>query len=396
MESAQILIPALRGLCMTVCKPGDKDVLTDFEMRHCFMPGVQPLLTAEGLGGFFEKKGAEKIYAVLDGLGIHCVCVKIEEDWIILGPFVVSAWRECDARRTLTRCGSRNGSLLLFKNYWCSLPIMSVEYAIRIAALLLTSTVGNPPREVEYVDMGAENLGDIPPKIAESWEELSVVQHRYQLEEQLMEAVTHGHTAEALGVYTNLYASTRGLRFMSDDIRDQIAGAAIIRTLVRCAALNAGLAPVLVDALSQEYAQKMHSAADREDLMVLTKQYITAFCAAVREYNQKGESSQVRRAIQYIQVHLSETVTVDELSSAVGASRQHFVRLFKAETGLTVSQYIAKARCECASELLENSRLHIHDIAYYVGYEDTNYFSRVFKNVMGMSPQEYREKKYFL
>lgn len=395
IESAQILGPALSGLAMTVYEPGAEDVLTDFEAKYCFMPERQPLFTAEVLLSFFSKKGPEKIYAASDTLGIHSVIVKIESKWIIIGPFVVAAWKDSDARKNLSKAGGRDRLLLPFKNYYCTLPLASVEYAIRTATLLVMNTVGNPPREVEYLDLGVDQIVDVPPRIAERYEELSMVQHRYQLEDQLMEAVRQGRTTEALRVYSDICSSSKGLRFMSDGIRDQIAGAAIMRTLIRHAALKAGLAPVLVDALSQEYAQKMHAAADTGRLTELTKQYIAAFCAAVREYNDKGDSPLVKKAIQYIQVHLSDTITVDELSAAAGASRQHFIRLFKAETGCTVKQYIAKSRCECATQLLENSQLRIHDIACYVGYEDTNYFTRVFRTVMGISPQEYREKKIF-
>ena len=58
-------------------------------------------------------------------------------------------------------------------------------------------------------------------------------------------------------------------------------------------------------------------------------------------------------------------------------------------------QYIAQARCECAADLLENSQMLVQEVSHYVGYDDTNYFARVFKEIMGISPQEYRKKKSF-
>lgn len=395
IKDAQIIIPVLSRLNMTVYENEKKDILDDFERRSCFMPDMQPLYTADGLLDFFSKRGADKIYAVTDGLGVHCVILAAGSKWIILGPFVVSTWRASEAKRVLSHIGAKDNTFLPFQNYYCSLPMIADEYAIRIATVILDNTIDNPPQEVEYLDFGGQQPEDISTKIYESYDELSVVEHRYRLEEQLMDAVRQGQTAQALRIFSDICAWSRGLKFYSDGMKDQIAGVCIIRTLVRHAALQSGLAPVLVDALSQEYAQKMHVMTDSEQLTELTRQYIAAFCAAVRENRKKGKSPQVRRAIQYIEVHLSDPLSVDGLCAAVGVSRQGFVRLFKIETGLTIKQYIAKARCERAKELLINKQILIHDIAGYVGYEDTNYFTRIFKSVIGISPQKYREKYTF-
>ena len=93
----------------------------------------------------------------------------------------------------------------------------------------------------------------------------------YELEEQLMDAVRQGRTAQALRISSDINYWSKGLRFMSDRLGDQIAGASTLRTLVRHAALQAGLTPVLVDTLSQEYAQKMHAATDSGQLTELIK-----------------------------------------------------------------------------------------------------------------------------
>ncbi len=93
----------------------------------------------------------------------------------------------------------------------------------------------------------------------------------YELEEQLMDAVRQGRTAQTLRISSDINYWSKGLRFMSDRLGDQIAGASTLRTLVRHAALQAGLTPVLVDTLSQEYAQKMHAATDSGQLTELIK-----------------------------------------------------------------------------------------------------------------------------
>lgn len=97
--------------------------------------------------------------------------------------------------------------------------------------------------------------------------------------------------------------------------------------------------------------------------------------------------------MQYITLHLSEEIPVETLCQLSGISRRYFVELFGRETGQTVKQYISHARCRRAAELLANSSLQIQEISHYVGYEDNNYFAKVFKQVMGMTPQEYRRRE---
>ena len=84
---------------------------------------------------------------------------------------------------------------------------------------------------------------------------------------------------------------------------------------------------------------------------------------------------------------------MDTLCELNGITRQRLGALFKKEIGKTVKQYIMQRQCECAAGLLQDSRLQVQEIGRYVGYEDGVYFARVFKSVMGQTPQEYRNQK---
>lgn len=74
----------------------------------------------------------------------------------------------------------------------------------------------------------------------------------------------------------------------------------------------------------------------------------------------------------------------------VNVSESHLFRTFKKETGMTVTQYIARLRCQNAAGLLRNGDDSIQEIAAFVGYLDGNYFVKVFKKWFGVTPSEYR------
>ena len=395
IEHAQIMIPATTGLAVTVLD-GDGQTFQQFEREKCLSEPLQPLYTAVGLRQFFDKKDGSHIYDISDALDTRVLLLKIQEQWIILGPYVVTAWNENTAKVLLARAGAQDAMLLPYKVYRCKLPLVPHELAVHIAVLLVTHTVGNqPPREIETIDMSARGDRAGRPRISQTFEEFSVVNQRYELENRFMEAVAQGKTAKSLDLFREILLLVPGLRFISGDLTDQIAGAAIMRTLVRRAAVQGGLTPVLIDAISQEYAQKMHRASDDETINDLIELHIVAICQAIRADRKNDYSVYVKRAVQYIETHLSQAISVDALCRLSGISRKHFVHLFSKDTGKTVKQYIAHSRCERAAELLKNSRLPVHEISGYVGYEDSNYFTKVFKSVMGVSPQEYRKAGTF-
>ena len=397
IESARILVPALCGLNLSVfCDDSKTQPLRLFEKRFAFSAKLQPFFTEEGLSSLFEKKGAENILVIKDALDIYAVMIKINKQWIVLGPFCMAIWNESNAISILAKNGLGDAALLPYKSYRCGLPVMSEEYVIKIAALLLTNTVGNPPRELEIINMAAKKLDDLPPQISEVYNDFSQVNRRYAWENDLMNAVRQGQTARALNLFEGNDGLWTGIRFLSDSISDQITAACAMRVLVRHAAQQAGLTPVFIDALSQEYAQKMHHTTDAQQLNDLLHQYIAAFCRAVRDSRKKEYSNHVQRSVQYIELHLSQPISMDILCDLTGITRQRLGALFKKEIGKTVKQYIMQRRCECAAELLLDSQLQVQEIGRNVGYEDGVYFARVFRSVMGQSPQEYRnQKKYF-
>lgn len=395
INNAQILIPALTGLAVTVWN-GEDQVLQQFEREYCLSPQLQPFYTVTALKQFFDKKDGCCIYDISDTLDTGVLLVKIQEQWVILGPYVQSPWNEKEANILLAKVGAQASMQLPYKVYRCKLPLIMHEMAVHIAVLFITHTIGNDPlHEIEAIDMLADADTAHRPRTAQSYENFSVVNRRYELENQFMEALTQGKTTQSIDLFRQIQALAPGLNFISEGIKDQIAGAAIIRTLVRRAAVQAGLTPVLIDAISQEYAQKMHTAVSATVINDLSEQNIVAFCQAIRANKKSNYSIYVKRAVQYIETHLSQPITIDELSELNKITRKHFIRLFGQETGKTVKQYIAQARCERAAELLENSQLLVQEIAHYVGYEDTNYFAKIFKSVLGVSPVAYRKMKTF-
>ena len=94
--------------------------------------------------------------------------------------------------------------------------------------------------------------------------------------------------------------------------------------------------------------------------------------------------------VAYIEKHYSEHMTLDILASKMSMNKYRFCRAFKNRMGQTFISYLNKVRISNANGLLKNADLNITEIAYLVGYKSLVHFARVFKQIHGISPREYR------
>lgn len=96
-------------------------------------------------------------------------------------------------------------------------------------------------------------------------------------------------------------------------------------------------------------------------------------------------------AAAYIENNYCSSISTEMLAGIAGYSERQFLRLFKSVFHATPNSYIAGLRIKKAQQLLRTSPLSIGEIAWNCGYDDHNYFSRVFRKHTGMSPVQYRE-----
>jgi AraC-like DNA-binding protein len=389
LESAEIWIPALTNIPVTIYA-GEPDVLRQFEKNYCFFTDIQEIFTAKALENFCGKRQEDLIYEIKEPMGSQLILLNVKDAWVLLGPYVHSPWNEKNARRRFARFHIPESEFLSYQGYRNRLPVVPEGSVFKIAFLLLEHTVGNGfSHEIKVIEMHpVQNRMNLSPM--EIHEDSHVVNQRYEWENRLIKAVSHGETQKALELLQTSKADMTGLRFISDDMRDQLAGAAIMRTLVRKAAEQAGLTPVLIDAISQDYAVQMQQATSARELNFLQERLIIHFCGMIRQHLRSEYSVYVKKATQFIDVNLGRPITAAELAGIAGISADYLVKKFCQETGMTIKQYLAKRRCEVAADLLTESEISIQEIAAYVGYEDNSYFTRVFKEKMGVSPQKYR------
>ena len=103
-----------------------------------------------------------------------------------------------------------------------------------------------------------------------------------------------------------------------------------------------------------------------------------------------SNNTPVYDVVNYIQNNLKEDMSLKNLSNIASMSTTSFYRFFKRELGMSPIEFILKEKIKCAKKLLKNPGLQINEVCYLSGFEDANYFSRLFKKQEGITPKQYQ------
>lgn len=109
----------------------------------------------------------------------------------------------------------------------------------------------------------------------------------------------------------------------------------------------------------------------------------------------KMHDHRVVKVIEYIGEHYAKALSNDHLAALVAMAPNSFLRLFKGEMGLTLQRYVQKVRIEKALMEMHNSNMSIEQIALACGFSDRHHFSKVFKQVIGNPPGQFRQQKTY-
>ena len=124
----------------------------------------------------------------------------------------------------------------------------------------------------------------------------------------------------------------------------------------------------------------------------LIETYILFLLEQYGDTHKKPFNSLIVNIKNYIEENLLQEVSMDSLASFFGYNKKYLGRLFKANTGMSISEYCNNRRISIAKKLLSDSSLHIADIAGQCGFNNVTYFNRAFKKITGLSPKEYRSR----
>ena len=106
----------------------------------------------------------------------------------------------------------------------------------------------------------------------------------------------------------------------------------------------------------------------------------------------KSGNEHVIRILNYIEEHITDKITLQTISAYINLSREYTSYIFKRETGKTLTTYINERKLRLAKELILNEEMSLADLAAHLGYENYNYFSKIFKKYLEITPMELKKR----
>lgn len=136
----------------------------------------------------------------------------------------------------------------------------------------------------------------------------------------------------------------------------------------------------------------IEKCSNMDELNSILEEAALSVTIKVNNYNNKSIKLILRKAVEYIQAHFCEQVTLNEVAEHTYVSTYYISRMFKREMGKNFVDYLNEIRIDKAKELLKDVRFKTYEVAESVGIPDAHYFSRLFKKYVGVTPTEYRDQ----
>lgn len=145
---------------------------------------------------------------------------------------------------------------------------------------------------------------------------------------------------------------------------------------------------VSLEGSSVEVWDVLKSADRMEEWAVkLSSNYFNALSKS-----QKGKSEIIQKVERYVEEHIAEDFGRDDIAKALFFNSAYLSRMFKAETGVSLNEFVGKVRMREAKKLLDTTNYSISLAASKTGYSNFSYFTKQFKEAYGVTPSEYKKR----
>lgn len=143
----------------------------------------------------------------------------------------------------------------------------------------------------------------------------------------------------------------------------------------------------------QRAMEKLKSITKKEEYFALIDYLVEEIFEIIVKDKLAEFPREMDYALQYIEKNIAKRVTLEDVASFMNISPHYFSKLFKNEVGINFIDYTTERKILRSKELIAGTSEPINNIAFELGFNEANYFSKVFKKITGISPSEFRKQK---
>lgn len=383
----------------TIFTEKDEDI-SDFDMKLRQMMGID--FEYDSLRQLLKEGHENCIYRIQDNFQCIYYFLNLPQQEVStalsIGPFTV---QEISAPTLMHYIEQYSMPPHLFKslqNYFFMVPFIPDDSMLQAILNTLGEKIWGSLEDFsyEFIDHGI-NTSKYPMGILQNSSpndylpyDMHAIESRYVRENEMIQAVIHGHghKAEALlGSNSTNYLEQR----VSDPLRNAKNYAIVLNTLLRKAVEVATVHPYQIDKISSDFARKIEQLPSVEGMHKLMREMTRKYSLLVKNHSMKKYSSLIQNAVKLIETDLTADLGLKSVAQMLNVNPSYLSNQFKKATDMTLTDYVNQKRVEYALLLLNTTSLQIQTIAQYCGIPDVNYFTKIFKKIIGKTPSEYRK-----
>lgn len=216
----------------------------------------------------------------------------------------------------------------------------------------------------------------------------------YEQELREIESIENGDEIRLLNALKEVDESQIGI-LAKDPVRHHKNVAIGNVTLASRAAIRGGVSVEEAFSMADIFIQQIEKMSDVDEIIAYKTVVKMVYARAVKVIREKGEENKnplIKEVKNYIFTHMHEAIKVNDIAAYFHVNADYLSHLFSICEKKTIKQYVLEEKIARSKNLLRFSEYKIQEIAFYLGFSSQSHFTKIFREIVGMNPNEFRKK----
>lgn len=385
--------------CRILTEQGQLLYQTGIQTDECTylrsLPGTAPVCSSFHTQALqlSERFGGRYIYSCPSGLTFFCSPILAGgtiAGGLVAGPVLLSDVDDC-LDDLIEKRNLPAGSVRSLQLFLLSLPQISPAKLNHLSVQLFSNAVyiGDSSRAFFLEQTRPDQqrtIGEYVHQVKASHQEVSYPMDK---EQALTTAIAQGDKQTAAALLNDILGHVFFFTRDPDTIQTRITELLVVLSR---AAISGGANTDVIFDISYRYMQDLRRLRSQEEVAQWLAKVLNRYTSLVFDLVDSKHKNIIRKAVDYINVHYAEELSLGEIADHVGYSPSHFSKVFKEEMSVSFRTYLNEVRVEKSKYFLLSGMSTISEICALCGFEDQSYYCKVFKKLVGTTPDRFRKQ----
>ena len=359
------------------------------------LPGDPPPCQRLHVQGLFqaERFGGRYIYSCASGLTFFSAPIisggKVVAG-LLAGPVLLSEVDDC-LDDIIEKRDIPASHVRPLRTFLTSLPLVTTSRLRHLSIQLFADAVCISDSSHEMLLQRSEiqqqrSIGEYVHQVKSDSQE---VPYPIETEQQLYTAIARGDKATASALLNEILGHIFFFTSDPDSIQTRITE---LLVLLARAAINGGASVSVMFEINHRNMLELKQLRSQEDVAHWLARVLNRFTDLVFDLVDSKHKNIIHKAVSYMNSNCAKNLTMADVADHVGYSHSHFSKVFKEEMGCGFRSYLNQIRVEKSKSLLLAGNLPIAEICDLCGFEDQSYHCKVFKKLVGVTPDKFRKQ----